>query len=228
MDWPLRISKFSALIAFLLFLLFGAILWSMGRPPIRACGDIKLLHLVVQSSENSQHITDWYTPSHIIHGFLFYGAGYLLRRKWPRLFPLGVAISLAILAEGAWEVMEKSVIIDRYREVTISLRLCGRQHRQFAGRHRLDDLRLLPRLTPAVEGDFGVRALLRGFCGLYDPRQSGAQHIDAGRTSGKREGMAGWRQRLLGDGQELGFACLPPIIQFLHNQYAANCQCTGQ
>ena len=126
MDWPLRISKFSALIAFLLFLLFGAILWSMGRPSICACGDIKLLHLVVQSSENSQHIADWYTPSHIIHGFLFYGAGYLLRRKWPRLFPIGVAISLAIVAEGAWEVMENSsVIIDRYREVTISYGYAG-------------------------------------------------------------------------------------------------------
>ena len=126
MDWPLRISKFSALIAVLLFLLFGAILWSMGRPSICACGDIKLLHLVVQSSENSQHIADWYTPSHIIHGFLFYGAGYLLRRKWPRLFPIGVAISLAIVAEGAWEVMENSsVIIDRYREVTISYGYAG-------------------------------------------------------------------------------------------------------
>jgi len=50
----------------------------------------------------------------------------LLRRKWPRLFPLGVAISLAILAEGAWEVMENSsVIIDRYREVTISYGYAG-------------------------------------------------------------------------------------------------------
>lgn len=121
MDWPLRISKFSALFAFMLFLIIGAILWSMGRPTICACGDVKLIHLVVQSSENSQHLADWYTPSHIIHGFLFYGAGHLLRKKWPALFPLGVAVSLAIIAEGAWEILENSpLIIDRYREVTIS------------------------------------------------------------------------------------------------------------
>lgn len=126
MDWPLRISKFSAIIALILFLIFAAILFGMNRPPMCACGTVKLWHGIVQSSENSQHISDWYTLSHIIHGFLFFGAGHLLRRKWPRLFPLGVVICLAILVEGAWEILENSpIIINRYREVTMSFGYAG-------------------------------------------------------------------------------------------------------
>lgn len=126
MTWPLRISKFSAGIALILFLAFAMILYAMGRPPMCTCGTIKLWHGIVQSSENSQHISDWYTLSHIIHGFLFFGAGYALRRKWPDVFHLGVAVSLAILVEGAWEILENSsIIIDRYREVTISYGYAG-------------------------------------------------------------------------------------------------------
>ncbi|MFM2410517.1 MAG: hypothetical protein RL481_1345, partial [Pseudomonadota bacterium] len=56
----------------------------------------------------------------------FYGFGHLLRQKWPSVFHLGVAVSLAILVEGMWEVLENSpLIIDRYREVTISWGYAG-------------------------------------------------------------------------------------------------------
>ena len=113
----------AALVAFLIILAIQIALERLlGRIWICECGYVKLWEGGVNTPGNSQHLSDWYTPSHIIHGFLFYGLAWLLFRNRP----MAVRLGFATLIEAAWEVLENSpIIIDRYRTATIALDYYG-------------------------------------------------------------------------------------------------------
>ncbi|MBN8944055.1 MAG: DUF2585 domain-containing protein [Rhizobiales bacterium] len=116
------VSRNCLLIVAGLILAQAITLYAMGRTPICTCGTIKLWHGNVHSSENSQQLLDWYSFSHVLHGFLFYGLAWLV---FPRS-TFGQRLVLAVGIEAAWEIAENTnMVIERYRSATVSLNYYG-------------------------------------------------------------------------------------------------------
>ncbi len=94
------------------------LLRSQGRLWICACGQVYVWVSNVWSSDNSQHLFDPYSFSHVLHGIVFFWALIWLAPRLPLLWRLW----LGLLVEALWEVFENSeFVIQRYREATASL-----------------------------------------------------------------------------------------------------------
>ncbi len=118
----MMIARRHWLITLAVILVAVAILFAPDRPPTCPRRDVKICEGTGDGPRNSQHIADWYTFSHITHGFVFYAIARLLLPGRP----VGLWLIAATLAEMSWEVLENSpFIIDRYRQATIAVGYSG-------------------------------------------------------------------------------------------------------
>jgi hypothetical protein len=107
----------TALAALVLIALQAGVLLVMGHPTICKCGFVTLWYGSPAGPETSQQLTDWYSFTHVEHGFLFY---LLLWAVAPRL-PVAARFLIATGIEGGWEILENTpFIINRYRETALA------------------------------------------------------------------------------------------------------------
>ena len=84
----------------LIALAAAAVLLAIGRPPICTCGRVTLWVSSSTSPETSQMLAGWYSASHIVHGFLFFGLLWLVARR----LPVATRLLIAFLIESGWEI----------------------------------------------------------------------------------------------------------------------------
>jgi Protein of unknown function (DUF2585) len=111
-------TRKAALLALLIIMAAAVVELAMGRHPICTCGTADLWVGSRDSPKTSQMLADWYSPSHVVHGLLFYAVLWLLFRRWS----VGQRFLAALILEAGWEVIENTpFVIDRYRETTAAL-----------------------------------------------------------------------------------------------------------
>lgn len=100
-----------------IFIIAGT-LYAWGQPMICTCGEVQLWIGSIYDSGNSQHIADWYTASHILHGVLIVLVGRVL---FPRV-GFGPLFLTAIITGVGWEVIEHTdFVLDAFRATTINV-----------------------------------------------------------------------------------------------------------
>ncbi len=113
-------TRRSSAVAIAIFAIAAAILFLMGRNLLCTCGRLDWWGQV--GPEQSQMVADWYSLSHIVHGFLFYAALAWIFPRWA----VAKRFAAALAVEAAWEIVENTpMVIDRYREATAALGYSG-------------------------------------------------------------------------------------------------------
>jgi hypothetical protein len=100
------------------FLLTALQLHHQGRLWICSCGQLWLWAGDIWSANNSQHLFDPYSFTHLLHGLAFF---WILAWLLPQ-FNLSWRLFITIAVEATWEIIENApFIINRYRETTLAL-----------------------------------------------------------------------------------------------------------
>ena len=114
-------SRLPYVLTFLITVATGVALLAMGRAGVCPCGYVDLWG-TVGTEEANQQVLDWYAPSHLLHGLLFYAALWLVV---PRM-AIGWRLVIATVVECAWEIVENTdAMIQRYRDTTVSADYVG-------------------------------------------------------------------------------------------------------
>ena len=114
-------SRLPYVLTFLITVATGVALLAMGRAGVCPCGYVDLWG-TIGTEEANQQVLDWYAPSHLLHGLLFYAALWLVV---PRM-AIGWRLVIATVVECAWEIVENTdAMIQRYRDTTVSADYVG-------------------------------------------------------------------------------------------------------